>query len=50
MGVPDVLLSGNHAEIGRWRRRQALKLTAAQRPDLLALLELSREDRKLLES
>ena len=33
--VPDVLLSGNHAEIARWRRRQALLATARHRPDLL---------------
>ncbi len=33
--VPDVLLSGNHAEIARWRRREALQRTAARRPDLL---------------
>jgi tRNA (guanine37-N1)-methyltransferase len=34
--VPDVLLSGNHAEIARWRRRQALERTRERRPDLLA--------------
>lgn len=33
--VPDVLLSGNHAEIARWRREQALNLTRRNRPDLL---------------
>jgi tRNA (guanine37-N1)-methyltransferase len=33
--VPEVLLSGNHAAIGTWRRRQSLALTAARRPDLL---------------
>ncbi len=33
--VPDVLLSGNHAEINKWRREQALKLTESRRPDLL---------------
>ena len=32
--VPDVLLSGNHAEIERWRRREALKRTQDRRPDL----------------
>jgi tRNA (guanine37-N1)-methyltransferase len=47
--VPDVLLSGNHAEIERWRRRQSLRRTAARRPDLLARLALSAEDRALLE-
>ena len=33
--VPDILLSGNHAEIARWRRRRALERTRARRPDLL---------------
>lgn len=33
--VPDVLLSGNHARIGRWRREQSLAMTARQRPDLI---------------
>jgi tRNA (guanine37-N1)-methyltransferase len=35
MGVPEVLLSGNHAEIARWRREQALRRTKSRRPDLL---------------
>ena len=35
LSVPEVLLSGNHAEIDRWRREQSKKLTAARRPDLL---------------
>lgn len=35
MGVPDVLLSGHHGEVARWRREQALKRTAERRPDLL---------------
>ncbi len=46
--VPDVLLSGHHAEIERWRRKEALKRTLYRRPDLLAKAELSEEDRKLL--
>lgn len=46
--VPEVLLSGNHAEIGKWRRRQALKRTLERRPDLLATAELSDADRKYL--
>ena len=46
--VPDVLLSGNHAEIARWRRRQSLLRTLQRRPDLLEKAELSEEDRKLL--
>ncbi len=47
--VPEVLLSGNHAEIERWRRRESLRRTAARRPDLLAGMALSAEDRRLLE-
>ena len=34
-GVPQVLLSGNHAEIDKWRREQSKKLTAERRPDLI---------------
>jgi tRNA (guanine37-N1)-methyltransferase len=47
--VPEVLLSGNHAVIARWRRKQALGRTWERRPDLLQGLELSKEDAKLLE-
>jgi tRNA (guanine37-N1)-methyltransferase len=47
--VPPVLLGGNHAEIERWRRRQALGRTRARRPDLLDGRELTREERRLLE-
>jgi tRNA (guanine37-N1)-methyltransferase len=47
--VPDVLLSGNHAEIARWRRRRAVEKTFRERPDLLANARLSAEDRKHLE-
>jgi tRNA (guanine37-N1)-methyltransferase len=46
--VPDVLLSGNHAEIRRWRKRQALERTIDRRPDLLEHAELDEEERKLL--
>ena len=46
--VPDVLMSGNHAEIRRWRKREALARTLARRPDLLATAELDDEERKLL--
>jgi tRNA (guanine37-N1)-methyltransferase len=42
--VPEVLLSGDHAAIARWRRQQALKRTAAQRPDLLKKAKLNPED------
>ena len=48
MPVPEVLMNGNHDEIRRWRRRQALQKTLANRPDLLRGAELSKEDRKLL--
>lgn len=47
--VPDVLLSGNHAAIARWRRKQALGRTYDRRPELLDETKLSREDRQLLE-
>ena len=47
--VPEVLLSGNHAAIARWRRKQALGRTWERRPDLLEEPALSKEDRKLLE-
>ncbi len=49
IGVPEVLLSGDHEEVRRWRRRQALAKTWRQRPDLLAGLELNQEDLRLLE-
>jgi len=47
--VPDVLLSGNHAEIERWRRQESLRRTKERRPDLLDAAPLTDEDRKLLE-
>ncbi len=47
--VPDVLLSGHHANIEKWRRRQSLLLTRRRRPDLFDRLALSCEDKKLLE-
>jgi tRNA (guanine37-N1)-methyltransferase len=49
MCVPDVLLSGDHAEIRRWRRRRALEKTWRKRPELLADLPLDEEDRRVLE-
>ena len=48
MRVPAVLLSGNHAAIKRWRRRQSLGRTWLRRPDLLARVKLSADDKKLL--
>ena len=47
--VPPVLLSGNHQEVHKWRRRQSLRRTLGRRPDLLAKASLSPEDRLLLE-
>lgn len=49
MRVPDVLLSGNHAAIARWRRREQLKRTLVRRPELLEQAVLSAEDNLLLE-
>lgn len=46
--VPEVLLSGNHSAISRWRRKEALKRTWMRRPDLLAKADLSQEDQRLL--
>lgn len=46
--VPDVLLSGDHAAIARWRRRESLRRTFERRPDLLARATLSDEDRAFL--
>lgn len=46
--VPEVLLSGHHAEIERWRRKEALKRTLFRRPDLLAKVELKDADREIL--
>lgn len=50
MAVPDVLLSGNHASIQRWRRQESLRRTFLRRPDLLAGAELSPEDKDFLDS
>jgi tRNA (guanine37-N1)-methyltransferase len=49
MEVPEVLLSGNHARIERWRKKQSLKNTLSKRPDLLEGASLSEEDRRLLQ-
>ncbi|MGH7896829.1 MAG: tRNA (guanosine(37)-N1)-methyltransferase TrmD, partial [Candidatus Binatia bacterium] len=48
MRVPPVLLSGDHAAIARWRRKEALRATRMRRPDLLAAATLSDEDRDLV--
>ena len=47
--APEVLLSGHHAEIDRWRRRQSLLRTLRRRPDLLARAELTEEERRWLD-
>jgi tRNA (guanine37-N1)-methyltransferase len=47
--VPDVLLSGNHAAVARWRRRQALLTTWQRRPELLQAASLSAEDRAIVQ-
>ena len=49
MTVPEVLANGDHAAIQRWRRKQALRKTLQNRPDLLSAAELSRSDRNLLD-
>jgi tRNA (guanine37-N1)-methyltransferase len=49
MGVPDVLLSGHHGEVDRWRRREALRRTLERRPDLLDAADLTDDDRRELE-
>lgn len=48
--VPPVLMSGNHAEIARWRRQQALGRTWLRRPDLIDATTLSKSDRQLLDA
>ena len=48
--VPEVLLSGDHAEVARWRRRESLRRTFLRRPDLLESAQLSEEDRGFIET
>lgn len=47
--VPEVLLSGNHSEVARWRRRESLRRTYLRRPDLLKTAPLSDEDRQFIQ-
>jgi tRNA (guanine37-N1)-methyltransferase len=47
--VPEILLSGDHARIAAWRRRQALARTLERRPDMLESADLTAEDRRILE-
>ncbi|MGL4372373.1 MAG: tRNA (guanosine(37)-N1)-methyltransferase TrmD, partial [Turicibacter sp.] len=48
MMVPDVLTSGNHKEIEKWRRQQSLYRTQTRRPDLLEKIELDKQDKAYL--
>ena len=48
MDVPPVLLSGHHAEVARWRRRESLRRTLQRRPDLLETAKLTADDRRVL--
>ena len=47
--IPDILYSGNHQAIEKWRRKQSLQITKELRPDMFAKIELSKKDKKLLE-
>jgi len=47
--VPEVLLSGNHAQIAKWRHEQAIRRTMERRPELLEKAELSPKEKKLIE-
>ncbi len=49
MAVPEILLSGHHGEIARWRREQSVRRTARRRPELLAKAGLTPEERKIAE-
>ena len=49
MKVPEILFSGDHAKIREWRRRESLRITLQNRPDLLANAELSAEDQRFLD-
>ena len=47
--VPDVLLSGNHAEVAKWKRKQSLLVTKQRRPEMFRKIKLDKNDKKLLE-
>lgn len=49
MAVPEVLLSGDHAKIAAWRRREAIRATALHRPDLLASAPLTDREKRWIE-
>jgi tRNA (guanine37-N1)-methyltransferase len=46
--APEILLSGNHAQVAKWRRFQSIRRTWERRPDLLARVELTAEERRLV--
>ncbi len=48
LSVPDILLSGNHKEIWRWRRKEALRKTIKVRPDLIEKIQLTDDDKKII--
>ena len=50
MATPEILLSGHHANIDKWRRQQSLSRTLERLPDLLLTADLSSDDLKYLES
>lgn len=50
IGVPEVLKSGNHKNIEKWRKEESLKITFQKRPDLLEKVDLTEEDKKILEN
>jgi tRNA (guanine37-N1)-methyltransferase len=50
MKVPDILRSGDHKAVSKWRRAESLKRTLERRPDLLKVVELSAEDKRLLDA
>jgi tRNA (guanine37-N1)-methyltransferase len=47
--VPEILLSGNHAQIAGWRREQSIRRTYQRRPELLDKVELSPEEKRLVQ-
>ncbi len=49
MAVPEILFTGHHENVDKWRRFQALKTTYLKRPELLENVELTKQDIKMLE-
>jgi tRNA (guanine37-N1)-methyltransferase len=50
MRVPEILLSGHHEKIRKWRKEQALRATLQRRPELLRTAQLDEEARRMLET